>query len=189
MPLVLLAIPSLVIGYLTIGPMLHGDFFKGVIAVADAHTVMAQMGEVFREHHGALGMASHALMTPPFWLAAAGVALAWFLYIVKPELPALIRARAASLYALLDNKYYLDRFNEVVFAGGARLLGSGLWKGGDVALIDGLIVNGSARLVGFIARVTRFFQTGHLYHYAFVMIVAVWFAITRFAFLGSGPGK
>ena len=189
LPLVLLAIPSLAIGYLTIGPMLHADFFKGVIAVAESHTVMARMGEVFREHHGAFGMAVHALMTPPFWLAVAGVALAWFLYIARPELPAAIRARAAPVYALLDNKYYLDRFNEVVFAGGARLIGNGLWKGGDVALIDGLIVNGSARLVGFIARVTRFFQTGHLYHYAFVMIVAVWFAITKFAFLGSGPGK
>jgi len=189
LPLVLLAIPSLMIGYVTIGPMLHGGFFDGAIHVAPAHKVMAQMGEVFREHHGALGMATHALSTAPFWLALGGVALAWLFYIAKPGIPAAIRARCTPIYALLDNKYYIDRFYEIVFAGGARLLGQGLWKVGDVGLIDGMIVNGSARLVGFIARVTRLFQTGHLYQYAFVMIVAVWFAITKFAFFGSGLQK
>ena len=184
-PLVLLAIPSLAIGFLTIEPMLFGDYFKGAIFVAEGHRVMAEMGALLREHHGAVGMALHAFSTAPFWLAVAGVVTAWFFYLVKPEIPAAIKARVMPLYKLLDNKYYLDRFNEIVFAGGARLLGRGLWKGGDVGLIDGL-VNGSARLVGFIARVTRFLQTGHLYQYAFVMIVAVWFAITKFAFLGVG---
>ncbi len=188
LPLILLAIPSVVIGFLTIEPMLFGDYFKGVIFVAEGHKAMASMSEVFREHHGAVGMATHALATPPFWLAVAGVATAWFFYLVKPEIPAAIKARAMPVFNLLDNKYYLDRFNEIVFAGGARLLGRGLWKGGDVAIIDGL-VNGSARLVGFVARVTRFFQTGHLYQYAFVMIVAVWFAVTKFAFLGIGLRK
>jgi NADH-quinone oxidoreductase subunit L len=188
LPLVLLAIPSVAIGFLTIETMLFGDYFKGVIFVAEGHKAMESMGEVFREHHGAAGMALHAFSTPPFWLALAGVATAWFFYLVKPEIPAAIKARVMPLYKLLDNKYYLDRVNEIVFAGGARLLGRGLWKGGDVALIDGL-VNGSARLVGFFARVTRFFQTGHLYQYAFVMIVAVWFAVTKFAFLGIGLRK
>ena len=189
LPLVLLAIPSVVIGYLTIGPMLHGGFFDGVIFVAESHKVMDQMGEVFREHHGAAGMALHALATPPFWLAAAGVLTAWVFYIAKPTIPSAIRVRCGPIYALLENKYYFDRFNEIVFAQGARLLGRGLWKGGDVSVIDGIIVNGSARLIGFIARATRFLQTGHLYQYAFVMIVAVWFAITKFAFIGAGPGK
>ena len=188
LPLILLAIPSVAIGFLTIEPMLFGDYFKDVIFVAEGHKAMASMTEVFREHHGAVGMATHALTTLPFWLAAAGVATAWFFYLVKPEIPAAIKARAMPVFELLDNKYYLDRFNEIVFAGGARMLGRGLWKGGDVAIIDGL-VNGSARLVGFVARVTRFFQTGHLYQYAFVMIVAVWFAVTKFAFLGIGLRK
>jgi NADH-quinone oxidoreductase subunit L len=188
LPLILLAIPSVAIGFLTIEPMLFGDYFKGVIFVAEGHKAMASMTEVFREHHGAVGMATHALTTLPFWLAVAGVATAWFFYLVKPEIPAAIKARVMPIFNLLDNKYYLDRFNEIVFAGGARMLGRGLWKGGDVAIIDGL-VNGSARLVGFVARVTRFFQTGHLYQYAFVMIVAVWFAVTKFAFLGIGLRK
>jgi NADH-quinone oxidoreductase subunit L len=188
LPLILLAIPSIAIGFLTIEPMLFGDYFKGVIFVAEGHKAMASMTEVFREHHGAVGMATHALLTLPFWLAVAGVATAWFFYLVRPEIPAAIKARAMPIFNLLDNKYYLDRFNEIVFAGGARMLGRGLWKGGDVAIIDGL-VNGSARLVGFVARVTRFFQTGHLYQYAFVMIVAVWFAVTKFAFLGIGLRK
>ena len=188
LPLILLAIPSVAIGFLTIEPMLFGDYFKGVIFVAEGHKAMASMTEVFREHHGAVGMATHALTTLPFWLAVAGVATAWFFYLVRPEIPAAIKARAMPIFNLLDNKYYLDRFNEIVFAGGARMLGRGLWKGGDVAIIDGL-VNGSARLVGFVARVTRFFQTGHLYQYAFVMIVAVWFAVTKFAFLGIGLRK
>jgi NADH-quinone oxidoreductase subunit L len=189
LPLVLLAIPSLAIGYLTIGPMLHGDFFKGIIFVADSHPAMMRLGEEFREHHGAAGMGTHAFGTVPFWLAAAGVATAWFFYMVKPEIPAAIKARFGFIHTLLENKYYLDRFNEIVFAGGARLLGQGFWHFGDVSFIDGLVVNGSARLVGFIARVTRHLQTGHLYQYAFVMIVAVWFAISKFAFLGVGLRK
>ncbi|MBL8382229.1 MAG: NADH-quinone oxidoreductase subunit L [Burkholderiales bacterium] len=189
LPLVLLAIPSVGIGYLTIEPMLFGSVFSGVIAVSDAHPAMAGLAQMFRAHGGAAGMATHALATAPFWLAAAGVALAWVFYIARPAYPAAIKARFGAVHALLDNKYYLDRFNEIVFAGGARALGRGLWRGGDVSIIDGLIVNGSARLVGFVARVSRLLQTGHLYQYAFVMIVAVWFAITKFAFLGAGPGK
>jgi len=187
-PLILLAIPSVAIGFLTIEPMLFGTYFKDVIFVAEGHKAMAGLAGVFREHHGAVGMATHALATLPFWLAAAGVATAWLFYLVRPEIPAAIKARVMPLFNLLDNKYYLDRFNEVVFAGGAHMFGRGLWKGGDVAIIDGL-VNGSARLVGFVSRITRFFQTGHVYQYAFVMIVAVWFAVTKFAFLGIGLRK
>ncbi|MBL0167891.1 MAG: NADH-quinone oxidoreductase subunit L [Propionivibrio sp.] len=171
LPLVLLAIPSVVIGYLTIEPMLYGNFFKNAIFInAEAHPVMEEMAHEF---HGALAMAIHAVSSPVFWLALAGVVLSWFFYLKRPEIPAAIKAACGPIYTLLDNKYYFDRFNEVFFAGGARLLGRGLWKGGDVAVIDGLIVGGSVRLVGWVSMMARFFQSGHIYHYAFTMIFGV----------------
>jgi NADH-quinone oxidoreductase subunit L len=111
----------------------------------------------------------------------AGVVLAWFFYLVRPDIPAAIKQRFSGLYTLLENKYYMDRINEVVFAGGARLLGRGLWKGGDQALIDGLAVNGSARLVGWVAGVSRLLQSGYIYHYAFAMLVGI--ALVLFFFL------
>jgi len=108
-----------------------------------------------------------------FWLALAGVALSWFLYIKRPDIPVALKLRFAWLYTILENKYYFDKFNELVFAGGARLLGKGLWKGGDVGIIDGIIVGGSVRLVGMVSMLTRLFQSGHIYHYAFTMIFGV----------------
>ena len=170
LPLILLAIPSVIIGYLAIGPMLHGDFFKGVIFVGENHTAMETLREEF---HGALAMATHGLTTAPFWLALAGVVCAYYCYMVNPRVPAWFYSKFKPLHTLLDNKYYMDKFNEVVFAGGARAIGGGLWKVGDRALIDGLVVNGSAKLVGWFALLTRTFQTGYIYHYAFVMIVGV----------------
>jgi NADH-quinone oxidoreductase subunit L len=170
-PLVLLAIPSVVIGFMTIQPMLFGDFFKDSIVVdAQRHPAMQTLAGMF---HGAAAMAVHALQTAPFWLAAAGVAVAWWFYLRQPAIPAAIQARAGFLYRLLDNKYYMDWVNEHVFAAGARLLGQGLWKGGDVGLIDGALVNGSARVVGGLASAVRWVQTGHLYWYALVMIGGV----------------
>ncbi len=175
-PLIALAIPSVIIGYIAIEPMLFGDYFKGVIHVnEEAHPVMEALHHHF---HGAVAMALHSVTTPVFWLAFSGVALSWFFYMKRPDIPAAIKARFSGIYTLLDNKYYFDKFNEVVFAGGARLLGRGLWKGGDVALIDGLLVNGSARLVGAIASVVRFFQSGYIYHYAFTMIIGVFVLLT-----------
>ena len=115
------------------------------------------------------------------WLALAGVACAWFLYLKRPDLPQRWRQRVPGLYALLDNKYYMDRINEVVFAAGARLIGRVLWRGGDVAVIDGIAVNGSARLVGRLALLVRRAQTGFIYHYAFAMLVGV--GVALFAFL------
>ena len=170
LPLILLAIPSVIIGYLAIGPMLHGDFFKGVIFVGENHTAMETLREEF---HGAAAMAIHGLQTAPFWLALAGVVCAYYCYMVNPRVPAWFYSKFKFLHTLLDNKYYMDKFNEVVFAGGARAIGGGLWKVGDRALIDGLVVNGSAKLVGWFAMLTRTFQTGYIYHYAFVMIVGV----------------
>ena len=130
------------------------------------------MAELSTHFHGAVAMATHAFGTAPFWLAFSGVALSWFFYMKRPDIPAAIKARFEWLYTILDNKYYFDKFNEAFFAGGARLLGKGLWKGGDVAVIDGTI-NGSARMIGWIASVVRYFQTGHIYSYAFTMIIGV----------------
>ncbi|MCM8593888.1 NADH-quinone oxidoreductase subunit L [Accumulibacter sp.] len=176
LPLILLAIPSVVIGYVAIGPMLFGGYFKDAIFVDEqAHPVMEELAHHF---HGAFAMATHALTTAVFWLALAGVALSWFLYLRRPDIPEAVKSRFAPIYTLLDNKYYFDRFNEVFFAGGARLIGRGLWKGGDAGLIDGVIVNGSARFVGWFASVVRFFQTGHIYHYAFTMIIGVFVLMT-----------
>ncbi|MFN8997256.1 MAG: NADH-quinone oxidoreductase subunit L, partial [Betaproteobacteria bacterium] len=177
LPLVLLAIPSLAIGFVAVGPMLHGDFLAGAIHVDARHGAMAELTEHF---HGALAMGLHAFATLPFWLAAAGVALAWLLYLVKPAIPAAIAARAGVLYRLLLNKYYLDEIYAFVFAGGARALGRGLWRVGDMAIIDGALVNGSARLVGWLAGAARRVQSGLIYHYAFVMIIGVFALLTLF---------
>jgi NADH-quinone oxidoreductase subunit L len=169
-PLMLLAIPSVVIGFVAIGPMLHGDFFKGVIFVSEKHPAMKELHEAF---HGAFAMGMHALQTAPFWLALAGVASAYYCYMVNPKVPAWFYNKFRAIYSVLDNKYYMDKFNEVVFGKGAVLLGRGLWSGGDRALIDGLIVNGSAKVVGWFSALIRHFQTGYIYHYAFVMIFGV----------------
>ena len=173
LPLILLAIPSVLIGYFTIEPMLHGEFFKNVIFVADQHEAMHELTEEFRRVGGPFSMAVDALTTLPFWLALAGVASSYFFYMVKPEIPTAIKKNFHAIYTLLDNKYYMDKFNEVVFAGGARLLGGGLWNVGDKGLIDGLIVNGSAKFVAWFSRTLRTIQTGYIYHYAFVMILGV----------------
>jgi len=170
LPLILLAIPSVIIGYLAIGPMLHGNFFDGVITVGENHTAMETLREEF---HGAVGMAIHGLTTAPFWLALAGVVVAYYCYMINPRVPAWFYAKFKPLHTLLDNKYYMDKFNQAVFAGGARAIGGGLWKVGDRALIDGLVVNGSAKAVGWFALLTRKGQTGYIYHYAFVMIAGI----------------
>ncbi|MDH5209445.1 MAG: NADH-quinone oxidoreductase subunit L [Burkholderiaceae bacterium] len=181
-PLVLLAIPSVVIGFVAIDAMLYGDYFAGSIVVdAARHPAMKELAAHF---HGATAMSLHSFLTAPFWLDLVGVGLAWFLYLKRPDLPAVLQARMQGLYRLLDNKYYLDRINEVVFAGGARWIGTGLWKGGDVALIDGVAVNGSARLVGWVAAASRLLQSGHIYTYAFGMIIGLLVLITLFVTLG-----
>jgi NADH-quinone oxidoreductase subunit L len=177
LPLVLLAIPSVIIGFLTIEPMLFGDFFKGVIIVDEAHHAMA---ELKHEFHGPVAMVMHAFTAAPFWLALAGVATSYFFYMVKPAIPTAIKKNFSAIYTLLDNKYYMDRFNEIVFSGGARLLGGGLWNIGDKGLIDGLVVNGSAKLVGLLSKGVRLLQTGYLYHYAFVMILGLFGFLTYF---------
>jgi len=175
LPLVLLAIPSVVIGYATIGTMLFGDFFKGVIHFSEHHHAMSELAEEF---HGATAMAIHGFTSLPFVLAMSGVVLAWFFYMIAPAVPAAIMRTFKPVHTLLENKYYFDKFNELVFAGGARLLGRGFWKVGDQTIIDGMIVNGAARVVGVIAQLSRLFQTGHIYQYAFSMIIGVFILLT-----------
>ena len=187
LPLVLLAIPSLGIGFYTVAPMLFHDYFAGVIKVGADHGAMEVLKQEF---HGAGAMALHALTSVPFWLAFSGVALAYYCYMINPAFPAGIKRRFSAIHTLLEEKYYFDRFNEVFFAGGARLIGTGLWKGGDQGVIDGIIINGSARFVGWVAQITRLFQTGHLYTYAIAMIVAVLFSLTALTWTGMpGLGK
>ena len=150
--------------------MSAGSGGKGVIAVIDSHPAMTRIAEHF---HGPVDLGLHAFQTLPFALALAGVLCAWFLYRVSPDLPPKIHARFTGLHRLLENKYYLDRFNEIVFAGGARFIGGALWKRGDQELIDGVAVNGSARVVGGFASLLRLAQTGRLNTYAITMIVGV----------------
>jgi NADH-quinone oxidoreductase subunit L len=169
-PLVLLAIPSLFIGALTIGPMLFGDYFAGVLYVTEEHDVLGRVGE---EYHGPLQFILHAFMAPTIYLAFAGWAAAWFLYIKRPDLPAVIAAKLSAVYQLLAKKFYFDEIYQAVFARGSVGLGSALWRVGDVALIDGAMVNGSARAVGWLSGVTRRLQSGYLYHYAFAMIIGL----------------
>ncbi|WP_395688678.1 NADH-quinone oxidoreductase subunit L [Caenimonas koreensis] len=177
-PLLLLAFPSVVIGYFTIEPMLFGDFMKDAIFIdREKHEALVKLAEEF---HGPVRMALHGLMTMPFWLALAGVVTAWYMYLVNPALPAAIKSKAQPIYNLLENKYYMDWFNENVLARGARMLGVGLWKGGDETIIDGGLVNGSARVVGWFSSVTRVVQTGYIYHYAFAMILGVFALMSWF---------
>jgi len=167
-PLIALAIPSVVIGYLTIGPLLFGGAFGDSIFVLPENDVVGELG---RGYHGPLAFALHGLQTAPFWLALAGVLTAWYLYLKSPATAERLRARFAGLYTVLVNKYYFDWVNERVLAPLTRLVGKLLWKGGDELLIDGAFVNGTARLIGWSAARGRRLQTGYLYTYAFWMII------------------
>ncbi|MBM5812396.1 MAG: NADH-quinone oxidoreductase subunit L [Gammaproteobacteria bacterium] len=169
LPLIALAIPSVVIGWLTVGPVVFGDWFRGSVQHGPDGP-LAILGEDF---HGPAAFLLHAASAPALYLAFAGIATAWYLYVRRPDLPDAIARRCAGLYRLLDNKYYFDWFNENVVAAGARALGTGLWRRGDEQAIDGVLVNGSARAVGALAAVVRRVQTGYLYHYAFAMIIGL----------------
>jgi NADH-quinone oxidoreductase subunit L len=178
LPLVLLAIPSVVIGAMALMPILRSSFFQGAIHVdAARHPAMATLVE---DIHGWLPMAVQGFMAPPFWLALAGVALAWYMYLINPALPAAIQRACQPVYTLLENKYYMDWINENIMARGARWVGTGLWKGGDRGLIDGAVVDGSWNLVGRVSAVVRWLQSGYLYHYALVMILGLFVLMTYF---------
>jgi NADH-quinone oxidoreductase subunit L len=182
-PLIMLAIPSVVIGYMTIDPMLFGEFFKDAIFVdADKHHVMHELADAF---HGPVAMALHAVSTAPFWLALAGVVVSWYMYLINPAVPAAIGRALRPLVVILENKYFMDWINENILARGARALGNGLWKVGDRTLIDGLLVNGSWKLVGMVSNWTRKLQSGYLYHYALVMILGIFLLMTYFVWLNK----
>jgi len=181
-PLVLLAIPSLIAGWLYIDPMLFGSFFGNAIVVQPEHDVLRAIGESFHKDKGLseLRMVFHGLQTLPFLLALAGFGLAWLFYIRDPRLPDMVRQRVQLVYTVLMNKYGFDAFYQAVFAGGARRLGGLLWKIGDVRVIDGFFVNGTARMVGWLSTVVRHIQTGYVYQYAFAMILGLFLLITFF---------
>ena len=170
LPLVLLAIPSAIIGWLTVDALVFGDYFERSILTLREHDTV----EVMREfYHGEFSFVLHGFQGPAVYLAAAGVFSAWYIYMKKPSIADNIKKRASALHQLLEQKYYFDRFNEIVFAAGSRLVGTLLWRVGDGIMIDGVVVNGSARLVGWMSGMVRGIQTGYLNHYAFVMITGL----------------
>ena len=169
-PLILLAIPSAVIGWFTVNDVLFDNYFGDSIVVRSSHDVLAYMGESF---HGSLALVSHSVQTPVFWLTAAGAFTAWFLYLKRPDIPAAIKDKFSGLYTLLDRKYFMDDLYIKGFAAGGRAVGSFLWQKGDQLLIDGMLVNGTANTIGRLAGIMRQLQTGYIYTYAFTMIVGL----------------
>src|SRR6187455_993850 len=169
LPLVILAMAALGSGWF-IAPMLFGDYFGNAIQILPEHDTIAKLEAEFQ---GIVGMMAHSVATLPFWLSSGGIFAAWYLYIANTRLPEKIRQAAGPLYTVLDRKYFIDELYSWLFAGGARALGRGLWKFGDVRVIDGFFVNGTARVVAGTALLIRRFQSGYIYHYAFTMIVGV----------------
>ena len=170
LPLILLAIPSIVIGWMTIEPVLFGGWLDDSIFVLEKNDVLAELGGHF---HGATAMALHAVSTIPFWLMVAGFVLATIIYQFRPAIADAVRDRFPFLYRLLDHKYYFDEFYQKVFAQGSVKLGQNLWNKADAGFIDNGLVNGSARIVEWIAARVRRWQTGFLYDYAFAMIIGL----------------
>lgn len=174
-PLVLLAIPSVVVGWMTVEYMLFGNFFGAAIQVLPQHDVLAAIGKDF---HGPLSMVTHGVMGAPFWLALSGFLVAWFVYLKQPALADFVQAKFAWLYRALDRKYWFDEAYLFLFGGGSRGVGKVFWLVGDRALIDGLMVNGSAKSIGWAAGVLRHIQTGFLFHYAIAMILGLLVMLT-----------
>jgi NADH-quinone oxidoreductase subunit L len=170
LPLIMLAIPSLLIGWFTIGPVLFGNFFSDSVFVLPANDVLAEMG---RNFHGPWDFVLHGFASPVLYLALSGVVVAWYVYLRQPSLVERIRDRFSVVYTVLINKYYFDEFNDRVISRFSTRLGNSLWRAGDMMIIDGVIVNGSARLIGWISSAVRHIQTGYLYTYAFVMIIGL----------------
>jgi NADH-quinone oxidoreductase subunit L len=178
-PLIALAIPSVIIGALTVGPVLFGGYFGKAIYVLPDNDVVAEVGKKFT---GWLPAALHGLAQPPFWFALAGVVTAWVFFLWRPALADAAARRFGWLKSLLDHKYYFDWFNENVIAPLTRGLGLALWKGGDEVLIDGALVNGTAATVGWFGGVVRRVQSGYLYSYAFWMMIGLALMLGWFLF-------
>lgn len=181
LPLILLAIPSVFVGAWAVDPMVFGKFFDGVIKVLpQQHPAMHVLSE---EWHGWVAYGLHAFQTLPFWLVVAGFVISWYCYLINPKVPAAIKANLSGVNKILENKYYVDWFNEQVIARGLRCLGRGLWQTGDRGIIDGILINGSARVVGWVAAISRHLQSGFIYHYAFAMIIGVMALVTFFVLI------
>lgn len=182
LPLVLLAIPSLVIGYITIEPMLFGSFFtKSIFLNSEVHPTMGHLSHHFHEiYHGPFGMALHSIISLPFLFASSGVLLAYYCYQINLNLPKFIFSRTQGIYRILENKYGFDTFNEKFFALGSRFLGEKFWQIGDMKIIDGWLVNGTARSIGKLSEKIRVIQSGYIYHYAFAMVIGVFLFLTFF---------
>jgi NADH-quinone oxidoreductase subunit L len=176
-PLILLAIPSVVAGFMYAGPILFHGYFANSIFVLPEHNVLAELSTHF---NGSASFILAGFTGLPFWIAMAGVAVAYYCYMINPALPDAIKQRFSGIYNILDRKYGFDEFNEKVFAGGGRATGRMLWQGGDVTMIDGVMVNGTARTVGFLSGIVRVVQTGYLYHYAFAMIIGLLLLLSWF---------
>ena len=177
-PLLLLAVPSIITGIWFVDPLLYGSFFDNIITVhPEEHPAIVELASGWK---GWMEYALHGFVTLPFFLVVAGIVVAWYCYLINPAVPAAIKRNTAFINKVMENKYYVDWFNEQVIARGARCLGTGLWKGADAGLIDGLIVNGSARVVGWIAAVSRRLQSGFIYDYAFAMIIGIVVLLTFF---------
>ncbi|QKI71759.1 NADH-quinone oxidoreductase subunit L [Achromobacter xylosoxidans] len=180
LPLILLAIPSVLIGAWAVDPMLFGKFFNGVITVLPQHPAMHELHE---EWHGWVAFGLHAFQTLPFWLVVAGAVIAWYCYLINPKVPAAIKSNLSGVNKVLENKYYVDWINEQIIARGLRCLGRGLWQTGDRGIIDGLLINGSARVVGWVSAISRHLQSGFIYHYAFAMIIGIMALVTFFVLI------
>lgn len=180
LPLILLAIPSVLIGAWAVDPMLFGKFFNGVITVLPQHPAMHELHE---EWHGWVAFGLHAFQTLPFWLVVAGAVIAWYCYLINPKVPAAIKSSLSGVNKMLENKYYVDWVNEQIIARGLRCLGRGLWQTGDRGIIDGLLINGSARVVGWVSAISRHLQSGFIYHYAFAMIIGIMALVTFFVLI------
>ncbi|WP_287931359.1 NADH-quinone oxidoreductase subunit L [Achromobacter sp.] len=180
LPLILLAIPSVLSGAWAVDPMLFGKFFNGVITVLPQHPAMHELHE---EWHGWVAFGLHAFQTLPFWLVVAGAVIAWYCYLINPKVPAAIKSSLSGVNKVLENKYYVDWVNEQIIARGLRCLGRGLWQTGDRGIIDGFLINGSARVVGWVSAISRHLQSGFIYHYAFAMIIGIMALVTFFVLI------
>jgi NADH-quinone oxidoreductase subunit L len=183
-PLIALAIPSVIIGYITIEPMLFTGWLDNSITVSSRHSSMAELSYIF---DSAASMIPHALLTVPFWMMVLGIATAWLFSLHKTEWADAIKNRFHRTYYVLDSLYGFDRFNEIVFVNGVKKLGLLLWKVSDMVIIDKIVVNGSAKFVGFIGSIIRPIQTGYVYHYAFFMIFSLLIILTWTLFSGNNP--
>ncbi len=183
-PLIMLAIPSAIIGYFTIEPMLFKGWLDNAITVTSNHASMTSLSQEF---HGALAMISHAVQTVPFWMMAGGIVSAWVFSLHRTQWADWVQKKFSMVDYVLKSLYGFDRFNEIVFVNGIKKLGNVLWKVSDTTMIDTILVNGSARLVGFIGALVRPIQTGYVYHYAFFMIFSLLIILTWTLFLGDQP--